>query len=277
MKSKSKRLIALVATLIVGASIFVGCGSKANNSKDDTKATSQEVENHKIIVGVSTEYFPWCFKENDESKGFEVDVWNEIGKRAGYEIEFQTAKFSGLMGMLDAGKVDTVAHQMSTTPERKEKYDFSETYAYSKYKFIIPKDSNITKVEELKGKKVGCVLGGNGEKTIKELNEKENLELEIVPFDGVPMEKDIEAGRIDAGWLSEVKAKTTIEQGKLNLKVADINTGVYEINQYPFRKEEASKEIIENVNKAIKEMHEDGKFTELSNKWFGLDTTKESN
>ncbi|MCU9810275.1 amino acid ABC transporter substrate-binding protein, partial [Paraclostridium sp. AKS46] len=56
-----------------------------------------------------------------------------------------------------------------------------------------------------------------------------------------------------------------MEQGNLKLKVADIDTGVYEINQYPFRKEEASKERIEKVNKAIKEMHEDGTFTKLSN------------
>ncbi|GAA3640656.1 transporter substrate-binding domain-containing protein [Asaccharospora irregularis] len=51
---------------------------------------------------------------------------------------------------------------------------------------------------------------------------------------------------------------------------------MYEINQYPFRKEEKSEAIIKDVNKAIKEMHEDGTFTELSNKWFGLDTTKEN-
>ena len=73
------------------------------------------------------------------------------------------------------------------------------------------------------------------------------------------------------------KSKTTIEQGGLELEVSNVDTGVYEINQYPFRKEDKSKDIIEDVNKVIKEMHEDGTFTELSEKWFGLDTTKEGN
>ena len=90
------------------------------------------------------------------------------------------------------------------------------------------------------------------------------------------MEQDVENGRLDLAWLSEIKAKTTIEQGGLKLKVADVDTGVYEINQYPFRKEEASKERLEKVNAVIKEMHEDGTFTELSNKWFEIDTTKEN-
>ena len=178
--------------------------------------------------------------------------------------------------MLDAGKIDTVAHQMSTTEERRAKYDFSDTYAFSKYKFIVPEDSTISSIDDVKGMKIGCVLGGNGEKTIRDLNEKHNLGLEIVTYDGVPMEQDVENGRLDLAWLSEIKAKTTIEQGGLKLKVADVDTGVYEINQYPFRKEEASKERLEKVNAVIKEMHEDGTFTELSNKWFEIDTTKEN-
>ncbi|MEG1254419.1 transporter substrate-binding domain-containing protein [Clostridium sp.] len=275
MKINSKKIISLIATLTIGLTIFSGCGNKTADG-DKTSENSTTNSGKTLTVGVSTEYYPWCFKENDESKGFEIDVWNEIGKRTGYKIEYQTAKFSGLMGMLDAGKIDTVAHQMSTTEERKEKYDFTDTYAYSKYKFVVPTDNSNTKIEDFKGKKVGCVLGGNGEKTLKDLNEKHNLGLDIVTFDGVPMEKDVEIGRIDAAWLSEVKAKTTIEQGKLNLKVADIDTGVYEINQYPFRKEETNKETIETVNKVIKEMHEDGTFSKISNQWFELDTTKES-
>lgn len=273
MKIKGKKLLTIISSLTLCLGILTGCSS-GNEEKEKTAVKSEGVE--KLVVGVSTEYFPWCFKENDENKGFEVDVWNEIGKRAGLEIEYQTAKFSGLMGMLDAQKVDTVAHQMSTNEERREKYDFSETYAYSKYKFIVKEDSKINKIEDVKGMKVGCVLGGNGEKTIKELNEKYNLGLDIVTFDGVPMEQDVENGRLDAAWLSEVKAKTTIKQGNLKLKVADIDTGVYETNQYPFRKEEKSKERIEKVNNAIKEMHDDGTFTQLSNKWFELDTTKKS-
>lgn len=269
---KFKKLAAILLVSALAVSMFAGCGKEESS---DREKSSNDKGN--LRVGVSTEYYPWCFKENDESKGFEIDVWNEIGKRTGYGIEFQTAKFSGLMGMLGAGKIDTVAHQVSTTEERREKYNFTETYAYSKYRFILPKDKSISSIEDVKGMKVGCVLGGNGEKTIKDLNEKYNLGLDIVTFDGVPMEKDIEIGRIDAGWLSEVKAKTTIEQGGLQLEVSNVDTGVYEINQYPFRKEDRSKDIIEDVNKAIKEMHEDGTFTKLSEKWFGLDTTKEGN
>ena len=122
MKIKGKKVLALISSLALCMSVLTGCSSE----KEETAVKSEA--NEKLVVGVSTEYFPWCFKENDENKGFEVDVWNEIGKRAGFDIEYQTAKFSGLVGMLDAGKIDTVAHQMSTTEERRAKYDFTDTY-----------------------------------------------------------------------------------------------------------------------------------------------------
>lgn len=265
---KGKKLITLALSIVMGTLLFSGCSNKAATT------TTESSKPEKVIkVGTSGEYSPWTFKENGDLKGFEIDVWNEIGKRAGYKVEFKTSKFSGLFGMLDAGQIDTIAHQISTTPQRREKYDFSETYAYSGYSFAVKKDSNFNKVEDLKGKKVGVSLGGNGEKSLKEMNEKFALNLNIITYDTVAVEKDVEIGRVDASFLGTVKAKSTIDKEKMNLKLID-SKYVYEVNQYPFKKESSSKEKIEAINKAIKSMHEDGTLTKLSQKWFGLDTTK---
>jgi putative S-methylcysteine transport system substrate-binding protein len=264
---RKRGLVISVLITLVAALLLSGC----------SKETSSKVQDgEKVIrVGTSGEYFPWCFKKDDVLQGFEIDVWNEIGKRAGYKIEYKVSKFSGLFGMLDADQIDTIAHQISTTAQRREKYDFSETYAYSAYQFVVKKDSTMNKPADFGGKKVGCVLGGNGEKTLRELNDKHNLNLTIVTYDGTPMEKDVEMGRLDAAWLGAVKADTTIKKGNLDLRLAQSSTGVFEINQYPFTKDEKNKTIIEAVNKAINAMHKDGTFTRLSTKWFGIDTTKQ--
>lgn len=262
-----KRMIAIILSAVFAMALLVtGCGSQSANT--DAKQTAAKV----IKVGTSGEYYPWCFKKDDKLQGFEIDVWNEIGKRAGYNVEFKVSKFSGLFGMLDAGQIDTIAHQISTTAERQKKYDFSETYAYSAYQFVVKKDSSLDKLEDFKGKKVGVVLGGNGEKTLRDLDK--NKEIIITAYDGTPMEKDVEMGRLDGAWLGAIKAQTTIEQGNLNLKLANAQTGVFEINQYPFTKEEKNKQLIADVNKAIKAMHEDGTLSQISMKWFKTDTTK---
>lgn len=258
--------------LIIG---FVGCDS---GEKKEATVVNNSAKSEKVInVGTSGEYSPWCFKEDDSLQGFEVDVWNEIGKRSGYKVEFKVSKFSGLMGMLDAGQVDTVAHQISVTPERLEKYDFSDVYAYSGYSLVVKNESSFKTLNDFKGKKVGCVLGGNGEKTLRELNEKNNLLLEIVTYDGTPMEKDVELGRIDAAWYGTIKAKTTIEKENLKLRLMEGNH-VFEINKYPFEKvskKVENKQKLDDVNKAISSMREEGKLKELSMKWFNEDITQE--
>ncbi|MEG2337919.1 MAG: transporter substrate-binding domain-containing protein [Clostridium sp.] len=246
-------------------------------SCSSTKETVSNTEGKIIKVGISGEYFPWCFKKDDKSQGFEVDMWDEIGKRSDYKIEYTVSKFSGLIGMLDSGKIDTVAHQISVTPERLEKYDFTEVYAYSGYSLVVKEDSQFKSLQDFKGKKVGCVLGGNGEKTLRKLNEDNKLGLTIVTYDGTPMEKDVELGRIDAAWYGSIKAKTTIEKEKLKLKLMESNH-VAEINKYPFVKVEknsANKDKIEAVDKAIKSMREDGTLKNLSMKWFNEDITIE--
>ena len=79
-----------------------------------------------LRVGMSGQYFPFTFVEQDTLKGFEVDVMNAIGKEMGREIQYQTANFSGLFGMLESGRIDTVANQITITEERQKAYIFSE-------------------------------------------------------------------------------------------------------------------------------------------------------
>lgn len=269
---KNKKFAVVLAVVVMCTMLFSGCGKKEEVKADEN--TPQEVE--KVIkVGTGGTYNPWCFKENDELQGFEVDVWNEIGKRVGYKVEFTVSKFSGLVGLLDAGQIDTVAHQMSITKERQEKYNFTEPYAYSKYDFIVKKDSPYTKIEDLKGKKVGAWLGGNGEKTLRAVNEEHNLDLDMSFYDGTPLEKEVEIQRLDACWQGAVKSQTVITQGNLDVKLMDADTEIgSEINAYPFAKSEEGKEMSEAISKVIKEMHEDGTLAGFSKKWFGLDTTK---
>ena len=76
-----------------------------------------------LRVGMSGQYFPFTFVEQDELKGFEVDVMNALGKEMGRDIQYETANFSGLFGMLQSGRIDTVANQITNA------YPFHDTEA----------------------------------------------------------------------------------------------------------------------------------------------------
>lgn len=268
---KLKKVLFMV---LAGICLFalVGCGGNTETPPaDNSGASDKDKAAKKVVVGTSASYYPWAHQEKDELQGFEIDVWNEIAKRNNYELEFKLSKFSGLIGMLDAGQIDTIAHQMSITEERSKKYDFSSTYAYSYYDFAVKNDSPIKSVNDLKGKKVGCWLGGNGEVTLRDNNEKLGLNLDIVTYDGVPIETEVELGRIDAAWQGEIKTLTTIKDNNLPLRLIGERL-TFEVNAYPFLKNETSKALAAEVGTAIDAMRADGTLLALSKKWFDLDT-----
>jgi putative amino-acid transport system substrate-binding protein len=264
MKFKKVLVVLLVFVLAIGAT-----ACKSNQS-----APAEQLEGKtKLVVGTSASYKPWAFQENDEVKGFEMDVWKEIANRNNYELEFKLGKFSGLVGMLDAGEIDTVAHQMSITKEREEKYIFSTPYAYSYYDIFVAENSNYKNKEDLKGQKVGCWLGGNGEATLRQINEEFNLGFDIITFDGASIEEELSIGRLAALWQGEIKTKTIIQENNLDIRQLNEKL-VYEINAYPFRKDDTGQKLSQEVSDALNAMREDGTLEKLSIKWFGIDTTK---
>ena len=64
-----------------------------------------------------------------------------------------------------------------------------------------------------------------------------------------------------------------IEENNLNIRQLNEKL-VYEINAYPFRKDENGEKLSKEVSEALNSMREDGTLEELSIKWFNIDTTK---
>ena len=78
-----------------------------------------------LRVGMSGGYFPFTFVRQDILQGFEVDVMNAVGEETGLKIDFVTMSFSGLIGALASGRIDTIAHQITITPEREATFAFT--------------------------------------------------------------------------------------------------------------------------------------------------------
>jgi putative amino-acid transport system substrate-binding protein/putative amino-acid transport system permease protein len=260
-----KRL-ALALTLVVSATgILAGCTQKK-------EAEPQKKEEQRVVrVGSSGGYYPFTFMENDKLQGFEIDVWNEIGKRADLKIEFVTAAFSGLFGMLDTDKLDTISNQITMTEQRREKYLFATPYVYTGAQLVVKKgNDSIKSLEDLKGKKVGVDLGSNFEQIMREYDK--NNEIEIITYQGSGAYQEVVLGRIDAMMIDKVSALATIQKQKLELQIAGDIVKPIE-NSFPFVNNEKNKELIEKVNKAIEEMRADGTLETISNKWVQTDIT----
>ena len=258
-----KRL--LMISLLITAALFTACFDK-----EDKKV--EEVKKEVIKVGTSGGYYPFTFYENDKLQGFEIDVWNAIAKNLDFNVEFKTAKFSGLFGMLETGKIDTISNQITITDKRIAKYDFAETYVYDGAQIVVHQDNNdISSLKDLEGKKIGVSLGTNYATIVKD-HDKDS-KIEVITYDGNGFEQDVVLKRIDAFVQDRVGTASLIKKSKLPFKLVGSPIVVIQ-NAFPFLKNEKNKELLKKVNSAIIALREEGVLKEISMKWFNTDITK---
>ena len=171
---KLKKLLAtgLAAIMVMG---LVGCSSsKGSSSSASSDASSSAAKTEKLQqikdagvlkVGTSAEYSPYEFHKvvdgEDKIVGFDDFLVQEIAKDMGVKVEYEDMDFDGLLGALQADKVDIVLAGMTPDEKRKKSVDFSEIYYTNSNVCIVAKgkEDTIKKSEDLKDLKVGVQKG----------------------------------------------------------------------------------------------------------------------
>ncbi|WP_261816348.1 amino acid ABC transporter substrate-binding protein [Vibrio gallicus] len=224
-----------------------------------------------VKVGMSGRYFPFTFVEKDKLQGFEVDIWDEIAKRNDYDVKFVTSNFSGLFGMLETGRIDTISNQVTVTETRKAKFLFSDAYVVDGAQITVRKgNDSIKSFEDLKGKTVAVNLGSNFEQLLRS-RDKDN-QIDIKTYD-TGIEHDVALGRADAFVMDRLSALELIKKTGLPLQLAGTPFETIE-NAMPFVNNEKGQKLQKEVNTALSQMREDGTLAKISQKWFEADITK---
>ncbi|MEH6530046.1 MAG: amino acid ABC transporter substrate-binding protein [Photobacterium frigidiphilum] len=224
-----------------------------------------------VKVGMSGRYFPFTFVKMDKLQGFEVDLWDEIGKRNDYNVEYVTASFSGLFGLLDTGRIDTISNQITITPERQAKFLFAEPYVIDGAQLVVRKgNTEIKSTADLADKTVGVNLGSNYEQLLRQLDNA--AQINIKTYD-TGIEHDVALGRTDAFVMDRLSSIELIKKANLPLELAGEPFETIE-NAWPFVKNEKGEKLRNEVNTALNAMREDGTLADISMKWFDTDITK---
>lgn len=236
-----------------------------------TAAGLAQANDDTIKVGMSGGYFPFTFVEQDKLQGFEVDVLTAVAEEMGVEVEFVTANFSGLFGMLESGRIDTIANQITITEERAAKYLFTEPYVYDGAQVVIREGNEaIQSVEDLKGKTVAVNLGSNYEQLLNELPYADEIEIRTYESN---IEQDTALGRVDAFVMDRVSASQVIKEKPLPLALAGQPFSEIK-NALPFRDTDADRALRDRVDAALSRLRESGELTAISEEWFGTDITR---
>ena len=261
---KRKSLAALAAVLLV---LLSGCGGKTPDLLDQIR------EKGEIVVAMEGTWAPWTY--HDESGalvGYDVEVAQHIAEKLGVEAAFVEGEWDGLLAGLNAGRYDVMVNGVEIDGDRREKYDFSDPYAYNRTAVIVRSDDNsIQSMEDLSGKTTANTLNS----TYAALAKRYGAEVTGVD-DFVQTIELLNSGRIDATLNADVSYYDYMAQhpdAKIMIACTDPEATQVAI---PMRKGAESAALLEAVNKALAELAADGVLTELSIKYFGMDISQNS-
>jgi L-cystine transport system substrate-binding protein len=264
------RLIKCSIFIILAVFMVVGCGKQPSTEKASASKTGEVLTRVKdsdtLTVGFEGTYMPFNFQDsNKEFAGFDVDISKEIAKRMGVKVKFVATQWDGLIGGVKADKFDIIIAQMSITDERKKSVDFTEPYVKTGGVLITRKDTdNITKLEDLKGKKVGVGGGTTFETTVKQVKGAD-----VKLYKGVnEYIQDLINGRLDVIMNDQLLMGYNIKEKKLPIK---ITSDVLNEDSIGMAIKKGNRDFVKEVNQALDDIKKDGTYETIFKKWFGVE------
>lgn len=259
-----RRMAVVAAAVVTGAVALAGCGSSGGGG--DKEAQSIDLVNSGTLTVCSdVPYAP--FEDFDKSsptgfKGFDVDLVSHIADDMGVKLAIKDSDFDALQSglLLNSGQCDMAASAMTITPERAKRIAFSDPYYDSEQSLLVPVGSDIKSIDDLKGKTLGVQKGTTGESYAQE--HVQGAKIVSMKDDGTEFQA-LKAGTVDA-LLQDLPVNLThTEDGQFTI-VQKYDTG----EQYGFAFKKDNTALVNEVNKDLKKMKDDGSYQKLYDKYF---------
>ncbi|MEK4057579.1 amino acid ABC transporter substrate-binding protein/permease [Paenibacillus sp. FSL F4-0087] len=176
-------VLSLILLLVAGLSGWSG-DANANSNSGKT-----------YVIGTDITFAPFEYQdENGDYVGIDMDLLDAIAKDQNFNYQIKALGFNAAVQALESNQVDGVIAGMSITDERKQKFDFSESYFDSGVVMGVSANNDTVKsYEDLRGRKVAVKTGTEGYSFAESIASKYGFT--IVPFDdSSQMYDDVKTG-----------------------------------------------------------------------------------
>lgn len=261
-----KKILAVFLAVLM---LFALCACADKTAGD---ALAQIKSKGTVVIGLEGDWAPWSFHgDNNELVGFDTEVGQKIAEKLGVKAEIVEGEWDGLFAGIDAGRYDLVINGVEVTPDRSEKYAFSDPYAFIRTALIVRDDeTEITCFEDLKGKTTANSIAS----TYMTMAEEYGATVSGVDTLDETLEMVLQ-GRVDATLNAEVSFYDYLSQHPdAKLKVVDLSEEASNV-AVTMKKGDTTQTLQAAVNQAVKELRDSGVLSELSVKYFGSDITKQ--
>ncbi len=252
-----KRIIALILSV---ATIFVlaSCAGKT------TKGT--------FTIGFDKEFPPMGFVADDGSYvGFDIDLAKEVAKRLNLEIKLQPIDWAAKDMELESGNIDCVWNGFTITTARETTYTWTSPYMNNNQIVVVPKDSKLASLADLKGKTVAVQDDSSALDAIEARADfKTSIAKLVKTSTNLNALMELESGSVDAVVMDECVARYNIEKKGGKFKVLEEIVGS---EKFGVGFKLGNTTLRDKVETTLLAMAKDGKLKEISTSWFAKDIT----
>lgn len=243
-----KKLLALLMAAVM-LFAFTGCGEKATDE---------------LVIGY-TIYEPMNYlDEAGNLTGFDTEFAEAVCEKLGKTPKFVEINWDTKFPTLDAGQIDCIWNGMTISDEVKTNCAVSKAYVKNAQVVVMSKDAlaNYKDAESMKGLKFAAEAGSAGETAIKDNGLDANYTPVAAQTDALLA---VAGGQADACVIDITMAKASTAEGT---SYEDLGFAVeLTTEEYGIGVRLDDEELLNEINKAIDELAEEGKMAELAEKY----------
>ena len=251
-------------------------------------------EENVLVMATNAAFPPYEYKDGDKIVGIDAEIAQAIADKLGMTLKIEDVEFGSVLTGVEMGKYDMGMAGITVTDERKEKMDFSNTYATGIQVIIVKDGSAITSLDDLfvfdeEGNptalknteiKVGvqqdttgdiyssCAVDGWG---FNDLNEDESIKTDrVVRYKtGAEAVAALKSGKVDMVIIDNEPAKSFVEANEgIHILEGD---NEYAVEDYAICVKKGDSELLAKINKALDELKADGTIAAIINKYIPAD------
>ena len=206
---KNFRQIAAIMLALVMAVALVACGGKTDS--DGAK---------KYVIASDNAFAPFEYLDTatNEYVGIDMDILAAIAEDQKFDYEVRNVGFDAALNQVQSGQADGVIAGMTITDERKLTFDFSDGYFDAGQILVVPADSEIKSLEDLRGTNVAVKISTQGADYA--LSVASEYGFEVTTYEDSPtMYQAVVQGTNSACFEDDPVARYSIQTQSLDLKV----------------------------------------------------------
>jgi ABC-type amino acid transport substrate-binding protein len=256
----------------------------AGTEKANKSGGALEPLKAKIACSANGKPFQWK-DEKGKLTGYDIDVANEIARRANVKLTWETTEWQALFLGLDANLYQIIVNNISKTEERAAKYLYSEDY-YLRTPLVIAVRKGVTDikgpgVDDLAGRKVPIDASGNTLAIfLQKYNEEHpDAQIKLIVSEATPIERlnGVDLGQFDASITSLVilnrfKSETGADLDAVELS-REVQDQIRSTESY-FLFSHGHDELKARWDVALRSMIDDGTLKEISNRYLDGDYSR---